>query len=247
LFHPLRRILDNRACQRVIGSVQGARTNDPVFSLTFDDGPDPRVTPGVLALLAQRDATATFFMRADRALAHPELARAVAARGHEIGLHGFSHQRLTEIGVRGFRHETADARRELERVVGVRPRWFRPPFGAQNLRTFLAVRGQGMDVAVWSTSVRDARRTQGVECEQGPAGSLTLRAAGQEMVFSAGNVLLLHDTPAHEDPPDAAERKLTLIESIVDAVYGTGGKVVTLSELLRHGSADRRLWRSAGY
>jgi len=237
--------------RRVIGSVDGVHTRDPLFALTFDDGPDPGVTPRILDALDAHGATATFFMPAERALAAPALAREVAARGHEIGVHGFTHTRLTEVPLRRFRHETGAARREIARVVGVQPHWFRPPFGAQNLRTYLATRAQGMDVAVWRTSVRDAVSTDGVDCAPGPDGAIVLRARGAELTMPAGSIMLLHDTPAASDAEagvDAArQRKVELVDRILDAVDRAGGRVVTVSELLRSGTPDRRVWRSAGY
>ncbi|HEV7527223.1 MAG TPA: polysaccharide deacetylase family protein [Acidimicrobiia bacterium] len=234
--------------RRAAGSVHGVLTREQLFALTFDDGPDPNVTPGVLELLAQRNGTATFFMPAERALAHPDLARRVAALGNEVGVHGFRHERITELGLAGFRRETTLARRELRRILGTTPRWFRPPFGAQNLRTFLATRVQGMDVAVWASDISDAITTIDVGIEPGPSGTLLLNAGGIQTTCTPGAILLLHDTPARDDPPaDAPARKLALIGRILTAIDSLGGRVVTLSEILRHGAADRRIWRSAGY
>ena len=237
-----------RFARRTAGSLQGVFTEEPLFALTFDDGPDPRVTPSVLDLLDQRRGSATFFMRADHAIAHPTLARRVAASGHEVGVHGFRHERLTELGFADFRRETVLARRELRGILGAKPQWFRPPFGAQNIRTFFATRVQGMDVAVWENDISDAMTTKGIEIAPGPPGSLTLCAAGIAMPYCAGSILLLHDTPAIDDPPeDASARKIALIDRILAGVDSIGGRVVTLSELLRHGRANRRVWRSAGY
>ncbi len=233
--------------RRALGSVHGVVTTEPVFAVTFDDGPDPSVTPAVLDLLDARSARATFFMRADRAASHPDLAREVAARGHEIGVHGFCHERMTELGLAGVRRETTRARRELQQIVGVKPHWFRPPYGAQNIRTFLATRLQGMDVAVWDVDVSDAMSTAGFGAAAGPAGSLTLSAAGVDIPFSPGSVLLLHDTPARDDQDDAPARKIALISCLVEGVRCAGGQMVTLTELLRRGVADRRIWRSPGY
>ena len=133
------------------------------------------------------------------------------------------------------------------RVVGVKPRWFRPPFGAQNLRTFVATRMQGMDVAVWAVSVRDAFSTQGVEIEAGPGRGLNFRVDGVDVPFAVGNILLLHDVPAREDSAVAGANKIALVERILDELRGVDGRVVTVTQLLQYGRADRRFWRSAGY
>ena len=215
--------------------------------MTFDDGPDPAVTPRVLELLAERACTATFFMPAARARANPDLVRSVAAGGNEVGVHGFGHVRITELNWRGIHNETTRARRELGRIAGTKPHWFRPPYGAQNIRTFLATRLQGMDVAVWSVDPSDALTTTGFDVKSAAPGALTLRAAGHDMTLNAGSILLLHDTAAADDDTDGAARKIALIQRLLDGVCSIGGRAVTLSELLRSGVGDRRIWRSPGY
>src|SRR4051812_45934388 len=63
-------------------------------ALTFDDGPDPQTTNKVLEILAARDAKATFFVIGAKAEKHPDVIRAIVAAGHEVGVHGFVHDRL---------------------------------------------------------------------------------------------------------------------------------------------------------
>jgi peptidoglycan/xylan/chitin deacetylase (PgdA/CDA1 family) len=242
-----KRLAQTQHGRRVLGSLAGVGLEDPLFAVTFDDGPHPDVTPRVLDLLSARNFTATFFMPAERALEHPDLVREVAARGNEIGVHGFTHTRITELGPRAIRHETTDARRELGRIVGTRPHWFRPPYGAQNIRTFLATRVQGMDVAVWDVDPSDALTTGGFDVVADAPGRLTIRAAGAEMSLVPGSILLLHDTPAADDEADGATRKVMLIERLLDGIGSVGGRTSTLSDILGRGVADRRIWRSPGY
>ncbi|HEV2641872.1 MAG TPA: polysaccharide deacetylase family protein, partial [Candidatus Elarobacter sp.] len=166
---------------------------------------------------------------------------------------GFTHTRITELGPAGIRHETAQARREIARVVGTRPHWFRPPYGAQNMRTFLATRVQGMDIAVWAVDPSDAMTTRGFEIATDEHGALTMHAAGAPMALDPGSVLLLHDTPAGDDSDgsvsatEAADRKVALIARILDGINSVGGRTATLTELLAAGVGSRRIWRSAGY
>jgi peptidoglycan/xylan/chitin deacetylase (PgdA/CDA1 family) len=242
-----KRLAQTQYGRRVLGSLAGVALEDPLFAVTFDDGPHPDVTPRVLDLLSARNFTATFFMPAQRALEHPDLVREVAARGNEIGVHGFSHTRITELGPRAIRHETATARRELRRIVGTRSHWFRPPYGAQNIRTFLATRLQGMDVAVWDVDPSDALTTTGFEVTADGPGRLRIHAAGAEMSLVPGRILLLHDTPAADDQRDGATRKIMLIERLLDGIGSVGGRTSTLSDILGRGVADRRIWRSPGY
>ncbi len=79
---PLRQLgMGSTARDQGIGLDNSGRTTKPIVALTFDDGPDPVVTPAVLDLLAERRATATFFMLSERAEQYPEIARARGRRG----------------------------------------------------------------------------------------------------------------------------------------------------------------------
>jgi len=70
---------------------------DKEVVLTFDDGPSPTTTPKVLDALAQECVRATFFLIGQHAAAHPELVRRIAAEGHSIGYHTWSHRSLKRI------------------------------------------------------------------------------------------------------------------------------------------------------
>src|SRR6201985_1601268 len=65
--------------------------------LTFDDGPWPPPTPKVLAALAHECVRATFFLIGKPASEHPDLVRRIAAEGHTIGYHTWSHRSLKQI------------------------------------------------------------------------------------------------------------------------------------------------------
>ena len=68
-----------------------------VFSLTFDDGPDPVWTPRVLDVLARHGASATFFVLGPAAERHPEPLERARAEGHEVALHADEHVRHTDL------------------------------------------------------------------------------------------------------------------------------------------------------
>ena len=83
-------------------------------ALTFDDGPDPDVTPLVLDLLDRHGARATFFCIGQRATAQPALMREIRARGHGIGNHTMHHPLwFALLGVGGQRRELAAAEAAL--------------------------------------------------------------------------------------------------------------------------------------
>lgn len=138
-----------------VGSVLGVRTRQPLLGLTFDDGPDPEQTPRLLDVLDQAGARATFFMLVNRARQHPELVREVVRRGHEVGLHGLDHRRLTNDSTERALREVAAGREELAGLVQRSIAYFRPPYGAQTLPIWRGVRRLGLEVIFWGPSLWD--------------------------------------------------------------------------------------------
>ena len=119
-----------RPINAVTGSIFEVETTEPVFHLTFDDGPHPDMTRRVLDTLERYEATATFFLVTRTAQTHPEIVQEVVARGHEIGLHSRTHMRLSTASWRDLNDEICAARRDLEEITGRAVHWFRPPYGA---------------------------------------------------------------------------------------------------------------------
>lgn len=165
-----------------IGSIEAVATTEPEIVLTFDDGPDPVGTPAVLEALARHGATATFFVLLTRVRRHPDLVERVRREGHEIALHGVDHQRLTRFSGAEVRARTAAARAELEVLTGEPVRWFRPPYGAQTLPTWLAVRRTGLVPVLWGPTTWDWRDVGQDE-----------RVRKAQVGARAGAVVLAHD------------------------------------------------------
>ena len=138
-----------------LGLVVRARGGRGEVALTFDDGPDPETTPAVLAALEAKGVRATFFMLGEKLLRHPELAREVKARGHEVALHGHHHRHAWLKTPWG---PIADLDRALEayaQVFGGRPRFFRPPHGGWTEPFFFAVRARGLVPVQWNLEAGD--------------------------------------------------------------------------------------------
>ncbi len=98
-------------------------------ALTFDDGPDPRSTPHFLDALDRLSVRATFFVLGESLRRHPELGHDIVRRGHELAVHGWTHSRPWLPAPGRDLREISRAAEEVRRVSGVRPRWYRPPYG----------------------------------------------------------------------------------------------------------------------
>ncbi len=99
-----------------------------LVAFTFDDGPHPDYTDQILAILDQYDAKGTFFMLGNSVDFYPDVAKRVAAAGHEIGNHSFSHPDLSG----QVQFEISEGDRAIEAATGQVPKYYRPPYGAHN-------------------------------------------------------------------------------------------------------------------
>ncbi len=142
---------------QILGPVYTTTDFDGIF-ITIDDGPDPHDTPRLLELLDSDGRKALFFMIGEKVLKHPELAREVIRRGHEIGNHTQTHPQASF-----WCASAARTRREIEQcqqtiygITGVKPQWFRAPVGHRNLFTHPIAAENGLRVMGWQRRGYDA-------------------------------------------------------------------------------------------
>ncbi|MGG5888729.1 polysaccharide deacetylase family protein [Falsiroseomonas sp. HC035] len=159
-------------------------------ALTFDDGPDPEVTPRVLDLLDAASARASFFVIGARAARHPALLRQILARGHTVENHSQTHPGyFAALGLWALRREVAEAQDTIASITGTAPRWFRAPMGLRSPLLDPVLAGQGLHLAAWTrrgydTRIRDPQRV--------------LRRLANGM--AGRDILLLHDGNTARDP-----------------------------------------------
>jgi peptidoglycan/xylan/chitin deacetylase (PgdA/CDA1 family) len=213
----------------VVWRVPGARA----VALTFDDGPHPETTRKVLALLAQRKKKATFFVVGHKVLKYPDVVREIVAAGHELGLHGFTHDRLyafkAPIAVELDVRRTQDA---IEWVSGLRPTAFRPPIGHVSHRTVAGAKRAGVVIVAFSTRSFDGLRSAD------PARVASRLVKG----LRPGAILLMHDAAEREDFEPAGLRALP---EVLEVAEERGLAVVTLAELLEQSEFLLRVQDSA--
>ena len=191
-------------------------------AITLDDGPDPAVTPAVLDLLDRHGAKATFFCIGERALRQPELCRDILRRGHALGTHSFHHgYGFATLGLGGFVRELALAQDALASITGLRPRFFRAPFGLRNPLLDPALSRLGLSLASWTRRGFDTR-----------ASDPALVARRLLRGLKAGDILLLHDGNAGRTP-QGAPVVLDALPIVLDALKAAGLRPVTLEEACR--------------
>jgi peptidoglycan/xylan/chitin deacetylase (PgdA/CDA1 family) len=133
-------------------------TGGKVIFLTFDDGPTVKYTQQVLDLLDEYDAKATFFELGENATAHPELTRAVVARGHALGNHTWNHKDLRRLKTRNVNRQITRTSAALTKITGRPVTCLRPPYGAVNARVKKAIRRHDLGMKLWDIDPRDWKR-----------------------------------------------------------------------------------------
>ena len=171
--------------RRLFPRLAGAGRPDHV-ALTFDDGPDPRFTPRLLATLDARRIHATFFLLGPMAQAAPGLAAEIASAGHEIAVHGWEHRYATVRGPGALHDDLARACDTIAAVTGTVPRLYRPPYGVLSAGALIAARRLGLRPILWSSWGREW--TPGAT-----PGSVRATLAS---TLDGGATVLLHDSEA---------------------------------------------------
>lgn len=162
--------------------MRGGAADDGRIWLTFDDGPDPEWTPRILDMLAANDMRATFFVVGRTARAHAAIVRQIAAAGHEIGNHTWSHRHPWTLCSRVARQEVHGGSAAIADVAGRAAKYFRPPHGRLRQCMIDEAEADGQRVALWSLSAVD----------WGPLGHARGIAARLGKA-KAGDIVLMHD------------------------------------------------------
>ena len=185
-------------------------------ALTFDDGPDPERTPAVLDVLAAHGVRASFFVLGERVRDHPELTRRIVADGHELGLHGWRH------GYTLWRSpQLKRCVHLLDDVAGVRPLWFRPPYGVLSTTAWIECRRAHLRPVLWTRWAKDWR-------PDADAGSVLARLAPG---VGDGATLLLHDGAAGTA---ARTRTSAVVDALPDLLRLCADRGLAVGPLAEH-------------
>lgn len=196
-------------------------------AITIDDGPDPQVTPRVLALLEERRVSATFFCIGERVRAYAELAREIARRGHAIENHSQRHVHyFSLLGPRGLTVEIERAQDTIGIVTGQQPAFFRAPAGLRNPFLDPVLRRLGLRLASWTRRGFDT-------VSASPATVLGKLTSG----LGGGDILLLHDGNAARDRT-GSPIVLEVLPRLLDALAAAELTPVTLRAALAGGHSS---------
>ncbi|MCU1428681.1 MAG: peptidoglycan-N-acetylglucosamine deacetylase [Actinomycetia bacterium] len=185
-----------------------------VVALTFDDGPSPEHTPGVLETLARAHVPATFFLVGECVLAHPDEFRAILDAGHEIGSHTMSHASLVGLDDETFAAEVDGSCSLLREMSGRPVRRFRPPYGNCDGTTRRRLADRSLETVMWTVDPQDY-------LADGPARIVSHVARKTR----PGAIVLLHDAQGDRSATVAA------LPQLICALRRRGFTFVTLDDL----------------
>jgi peptidoglycan-N-acetylglucosamine deacetylase len=204
------------------------RTASPLkFALTFDDGPNPAMTPRLLELLEKYNAKATFFVIGRFVRECPQLTREISARGHMVGNHTQTHPNLFWLSPRGVRSELRQCQDALQDTLGAPAEYFRPPYGLRNPWVVSTAHQLGLQTVMWTRIPGDwyEKPVEWLTRRMRPIARNAENAARRK----SGDVLCLHDG-AHRQLNGDRTRTLAALEYWFPRWHDLGLKFVTIAE-----------------
>ncbi|SEG55483.1 polysaccharide deacetylase family protein [Paenibacillus sp. UNC499MF] len=220
IFYLIYTLVPTFLIRRLGYGVFKSRSGSPCAALTFDDGPDPQYTPQLLDLLARKGTRATFFVLGAKAEHYPDLIRRMHEEGHLVGLHNYMHHSnalMTPWKVRRTLEHSADV---IERITGIRPVHYRPPWGVFNVFDFLLIRK--FRIVLWSMAAFDWRSRGGTD-------KIKRKLIGK---VKDGAVILLHDSGdtlgANPDAPGY------MIEALADVLEDARRRGIRFARIDEH-------------
>jgi peptidoglycan/xylan/chitin deacetylase (PgdA/CDA1 family) len=180
-------------------------------ALTFDDGPDEH-TPRYLEVLERLGVPATFFVMGDLTEARPGAIAEYLRHGHQVGSHGYDHQRFTSLSASQVREQLARTARAIGPVPTGRL-WVRPPYGAMGPIAVAAMLGAGHVIGMWSFDSKDYDATS--------ADEVIARCVPSRI--QAGDVLLFHE---------GHEATLAALPRVIEGLLAEGHELVTMADLV---------------
>ena len=202
--------------------------NSSNIALTFDDGPDPDVTPKILDILEAKHAPAAFFIIGENGLEHPGILRRIAADGFEIGNHSYTHPNLAQVTPFGTELELNATQRLIEAYTGRSTRLFRAPyFGdaepttADELGPAAIAQKLGYTIVGLHVDPGDWRRPGVQQIVDATLAQVHAATAGY-----SGNIVLLHDGGGNR------EQTIAALPRIIDRLRADGYHLVSIADLV---------------
>jgi peptidoglycan/xylan/chitin deacetylase (PgdA/CDA1 family) len=180
----------------IVDRVEGRKG---VVALTFDDGPNVPATSEVREILNGYGVRGTFFTVGKAVDAEPDVCRELLSDGHVIANHSYSHSLSAWLSPED--DDILGCQRAISRQLGVRPAFFRPPYGLLSRDMLRRISGNGLTCVTWDVAVEDWSLTDASEIarrvvENAGPGSIVLLHDGHDGDVSGDRSVLVEALPA---------------------------------------------------
>lgn len=195
-------------------SISNGNPEGNKIALTFDDGPHPEFTPKVLELLEKHNAKATFFCIGKNVKTSPEIIQLIDYKNHTIGNHSFSHSNRIDFNDKnGWLEEVNSTDLAIQKIIGKKPKFFRPPFGVTTSHLAKAIQETNHKVIGWNVRSFDTVSNQTPE-------KIVERILKK---VKSGSIILVHDHLPGIIP---------ILEQLLPELQKRNFKFVTVDELI---------------
>lgn len=184
-------------------------------SLTFDDGPDASVTPRILDILKRNNIKANFFFVGTQINYFPNVVKRAYNEGHLILNHSWDHPYFTNIDGESVRKQVIQTENRIESIIGKKPAFVRPPYGATDEKVIAAISGTNNKIIIWSIDSMD----------------WVTNVDGQTIVKNIvdnvrpGDIVLMHSSVGHH-------LDVEVLQQIIDGLKKKEYKIVDLGTML---------------
>jgi peptidoglycan/xylan/chitin deacetylase (PgdA/CDA1 family) len=183
-----------------------SRSENSVY-LTFDDGPDPQITPWILDFLHEQKLKATFFCVGENVLKYPHIFARIKQEGHSVGNHTMNHLKGTKTSLKSYIQNVEEADQLIQSTL------FRPPYGRMTFRQTQLLKKR-YKIIMWSWLSNDFNKKISPEY-------ILKKAATQ---IQQGDIIVLHDNSK------TAERIQLILPELIHIIAQKGFRIKRIEE-----------------
>lgn len=205
------KLWDSRPAMAPASPIYQGKEGEKKIALTCNVDWGEEHLPRMLETFKSHNAKGTFFLSGRWAAENPELVKAIAAGGHEIGNHGYSHPHPSRISADQNRQEISRTEKAIEQITGRKTRLFAPPYGEFDRRVLEVAEELGYKTIMWSIDTIDWQK---------PAPAVIVQRVSQKL--HDGAIILMHPTA----------QTAQALPQILDEAKKQGLQPVPLTELL---------------
>jgi len=189
-------------------------TKEKIVSLSFDDGPDLKITPKVLDILKKYNVKANFFFIGESTKANPNVVKRAFNEGHLVLNHSYTHADLTKLSAQGVNKELTSTDNTLYKLIGKHPLIVRPPYGAIDNKVINVFRTNNYKMAIWSLDTFDWSQMEKNHIVETVINNVR-----------PGEIILMHSNDGKIATTEA-------LPQIIERLEAKGYKIKTISDML---------------